>query len=563
MKTSNMKRFYKLLTTGTAVSLLATTLAAGGNAEAKTYVADQQPDKSYSDIQEKQYDNGIAKFQNYNDKDSEIDKASVKYATPFLLEDGSSIAQYILPSTLTKTVKPSDKEGEFDITLKVKTEDIINTRYDSGGGSSGSGSSAGGGGGQASETADDEPEDIVRGKAWRSEIADTNLKGNWDEEGSDVKYQEIDDMDEIKLSKGVITDPISEYVEVVGEPKAEISNGSDIDMKFEDNQLTVSDIELGENEEVTVNYTVKVKDEFEGSNDLVEANGLTTFKTDKNDYEFVEPKVMYENTEKDDSTSEDKDDSDKAEDKDDNKAEDKDDNKDEDKDDNKDEDKDDSDKAEDKDDNKDEDKADEDDKATDEDKSDDKTDEDDKATDEDKSDDKTDEDKSDDNKSSVDEDTKSKAEENYEKEDEDAIEMDIESSGDESDSDEEGVKHLDDESGQAKGVDELSEKAQEKADEAEKAEDNAEDAEQAEENAEDADKTVNGDDNKAENEDDAENAETNGKGEVKSSTSNGGKQAPSQSGGKQAPSKVAPAAMPNTGGNVGFFDKIAQWLFNK
>ena len=78
-----------------------------------------------------------------------------------------------------------------------------------------------------------------------------------------------------KVYEGVITDPMSEYVDYV-EDSATLDGKKDgVDYKIENNILKVTNVVLGDNEELTLKYQVKLKDNWKDG-EFHPANGETT-----------------------------------------------------------------------------------------------------------------------------------------------------------------------------------------------------------------------------------------------------------------------------------------------
>ena len=96
-----------------------------------------------------------------------------------------------------------------------------------------------------------------------------------------------------RVIAGKITDSMSQYVELVQESaKLEGNVGNSRVVVSEDNTLSVEDVNLGEDEELILKYSVKLKEEWKDGN-FYPANGKTTIKPNNkvNEIEFNVPEV--------------------------------------------------------------------------------------------------------------------------------------------------------------------------------------------------------------------------------------------------------------------------------
>src|SRR5699024_5103236 len=207
--------------------------------DAKSYNAGETPDENYSETQSKNYDGGTANYQNYEDGDNN------DFVT-YDFDDDSKLQ-------LKKTAKPSDKEGQFDISV----EGVYET---------------------------------------------TN------EEDSDFTFKNF-------------VDPISDYVDVVGDPNLKFSGDSEPNLNYdqEGKKLTFDKIETNDlNKRANgtqyakfdLTYTVELKDEYKDNtneNKLFLTNDETQVEVEGQDepFDFVEPKVNFISDDEDNSKADD------------------------------------------------------------------------------------------------------------------------------------------------------------------------------------------------------------------------------------------------------------------
>lgn len=95
-----------------------------------------------------------------------------------------------------------------------------------------------------------------------------------------------------KVSEGVITDPMSEFVDCFTGSIKLSGNKQNVTYGVSDTTITVRNINLGEGEELTLSYKIKLKDEWKDG-EFHKANGKTTLIPTKNgqEMEFNVPEI--------------------------------------------------------------------------------------------------------------------------------------------------------------------------------------------------------------------------------------------------------------------------------